>query len=343
MYIKKDIAAQIWEYGLTPEPEEPKIDPYLSGTISLEPDKIISGVNETLFQAPRGIAFAPDGSLYLADSRNHRIVHLDAEGSFINAWGSYANVLDGNASPGTFNEPWGVAVSPQGSVYVADTWNHRIQKFTAEGTFLTMWDTFGSPETPDAFWGPRGVAVDDLGRVYVTDTGKQRVVIFDSNGQYITQFGGLGLAVEQLDEPVGIAVDEQGFVYVADTWNNRIQIFFPSQDGLLYSNLAHWEVSAWTTQSLDNKPFLAINSEKQIFITDPDLGRIIRFDDQGNFLQLWGGYENDYLIGIASGIAVDSQGKVWITDALNNTLLRFDPPEPDLSEVPQIPLPTNGD
>lgn len=343
MYIKKDIAAQIWEYGLTPEPEEPKIDPYLNGTISLEPDKIISGVNETLFQAPRGIAFAPDSSLYLADSRNHRIVHLDAEGSFINAWGTYANVLDGNASPGTFNEPWGVAVSPQGSVYVADTWNHRIQKFNADGALITMWDTFGSSEAPDAFWGPRGIAVDSLGRVYVTDTGKQRVVIFDSNGQYITQFGGLGLSVGQLDEPVGIAVDDQGLVYVADTWNNRIQIFFPSQDGLVYSSLAHWEVSAWTTQSLDNKPFLAINSDKQIFITDPDLGRIIRFDDQGNFLQLWGGYENDYLIGIASGIAVDLQGKVWITDALNNTLLRFDPPVPDLSLLPINPLPTTGD
>ena len=76
MYIRKDVAAQIWEYGITPQPEEPKIDPYASNTISLDPVKVISVAGQSTFSAPRGIAVAPDGSLFVADSRNHRIVHL---------------------------------------------------------------------------------------------------------------------------------------------------------------------------------------------------------------------------------------------------------------------------
>ncbi|MGV8050032.1 MAG: glycosyltransferase family 39 protein [Anaerolineaceae bacterium] len=326
MYIRKDVAAQIWEYGITPEPETPKVDPYAGNTISLDPVRVISVAGDSTFLSPRGIAAAADGSLYVADSRNHRIVHLDQTGLFINAWGSYANVLDGTAPQGTFNEPWGVAVGSDGLVYVADTWNHRIQVFTPDGEFVRMWSEFQVSGVVDSFWGPRGIAVDADGRVYVTDTGKQRVVVFDSQGNYLTQFGGLGMSAGQLDEPVGIALDDLGRIYVADTWNNRVQVFEPNADYTLYTSVLTWQVDAWNTDTLDNKPFIALNSDNQIFITDPDLGRIIRFDQQGNFLQLWGGYDNSYLMGVISGIAISQNGEIWVSDALNNTLLVFTPP-----------------
>ena len=80
---------------------------------------------------------------------------------------------------GTFNQPWGIGLGPDGSVYVADTWNHRVQKFNAQGEFLSMWGYFGQGEQPEAFWGPRDVAVDSKGRVFITDTGNKRVVVFD--------------------------------------------------------------------------------------------------------------------------------------------------------------------
>jgi len=168
--------------------------------------------------------------------------------------------------------------------------------------------------------------VDARSRVYVTDTGKQRVVVFDSQGNYLTQFGSRGMGIGQLDEPVGIAVDAAGKVYVADTWNNRVQVFSPNADGTVFTSVLTWDVDAWTTDSLDNKPFLALSPDDQVILTDPDLGRVIRFDNQGVFLQLWGGYQNSFLMGIISGVAVGMDGSVWVSDALNKTLLQFVPP-----------------
>ncbi len=325
MYIQKDVAAQIWELGLAPEPEKPKVDPYLHNSISLDPVKVINKVGESTLNAPRGLATAADGSLFVADSRNNRILHLDPEGNLLNAWGTYANILDGPIADGTFNEPWGVAVGPDGLVYVADTWNHRIQVFQADGTFVRSWTTFTSNIGPDGFWGPRGIAVSNKGEVFVTDTGKQRVVVFDAMGNYLTEFGSRGLASGQLDEPVGIVVDAEGKVYVADTWNNRVQIFQLNEQGV-YQTSAIFEVDAWTSQSLDDKPFLAFNSEEQLFLTDPQLGRVIRFDKEGTFLQLWGGYENNYLLGVLSGITVGKDDSIWVADASNHSLLQFSPP-----------------
>jgi DNA-binding beta-propeller fold protein YncE len=327
MYVRKDIAAQIWEYGISPIPQEPKVNPYAAGTISLEADLILGAFDGLTLSGPKAIAVSPDGTLYISDTFNHRILHITSEGKLLHSWGGFADILSGSAPAGMFNHPYGIAVSAEGFVYVADTWNHRIQKFTAGGDFIIMWDTWTYGDVPDGFWGPRGIALDSDGNVYVTDTGKQRVVVFDSNGNYSTQFGGLGMTPGYFDEPVGIAVDNAGLVYVADTWNNRIQVIKPFSDHDNFSPYLSWDVDAWSSQSLENKPFLALNAQNHVLVTDPDWGRILQFDQNGNFLQLWGGFDNATLIGNASGVAVDTEGHVWITDATNNTLLRFSPPE----------------
>ena len=323
MFIRKDVAAKIWEFGISPKPEEPKVDPYAAGLIDLEPALAISIGGELPFSAPRDIATAPDGSLFVADSRNHRIVHLDAQGLFLNAWGGYGNVLDGEVPGGLFNEPWGLAVGPDGLVYVADTWNHRIQVFTQEGEFLRMWNSFEVVGTMDGFWGPRGITVDKDNRVFVTDTGKQRVVIFDSQGTYLTQFGGVGLEAGKLDEPVGIDIADDGRVYIADTWNYRVQVFTPDASGLQYQSVNMWDVDAWSSDTLDNKPYLALDESGNVYLTDPDRGRVIVFDSEGQFIRVWGGFDNTYTMNVISGVTIGDDGSVWVSDALSNVLLKF--------------------
>ncbi len=348
LFIKKDIVNQIWEYGTVPEiTESTSIDPYEGKYIDLLPDQLIGsiGTEQGQFNTPHGIAIGPDGSIYVADSRNNRIQKFSPEGKFLLSWGSFASVDTGNAPGGTFNEPWGVAVAQDGSVFVADTWNHRIQKFTADGEFIKMWGEPGLAETETRFWGPRGIAVDLDGKVYITDTGNNRVVIFDNDGSYITQFGVNGINPGELDEPVGIAVDREGFVYVADTWNQRIQVFEPITTDI-YQYLRGWDISGWYGQSITNKPFLALDASGNVFVTDPDAYRILEFDNDGKIIRSWGNASSGIDgFGSPSGIAVDADGKVWVADAENNFALRFSMPaagEIPVPGIPELPLGADG-
>ncbi|MBI9043034.1 MAG: glycosyltransferase family 39 protein [Anaerolineaceae bacterium] len=327
MYIRKDVASMIWDHGnLESVPIEIEEDLYEEGMVSLPPD-IVIGSGEDLpgtFQSPRGITVGPDGSIYVADSLNHQIQHFDQNGNFLNAWGSLADSSKEVAPGGTFNEPWGVEAAADGSVYVADTWNHRIQKFDSDGSFLMMWGQFGQVGDNYGFWGPRDIALDEDGRVYVTDTGNKRIMVYSSNGEYVTEFGSGGMDFGQLDEPVGLAIDLEGNVFVADTWNQRIQVFERSSEGFSFFYSRDWEVQAWYGQTLENKPFIAVDSNGIVAITDPEGSRVIQFNPSGTFLRGWGDYSigtNGF--GVASGISYDANGDVWVIDSENNRVLHF--------------------
>jgi predicted membrane-bound mannosyltransferase/DNA-binding beta-propeller fold protein YncE len=331
MYIRQDVASLIWNYGLAPSTVETVQDP-TEGKFELISANLVldeTSQNPVLLNGPRSLAFARNGTFYVADSRNHRVLHLDSSGSILHQWGSFADGVTVPIGDGTFNEPWGIAVGADGSVFVTDTWNHRIEKFTPTGRFLQAWGFFGQGEAPDSFYGPRGLAMDAQGRLYVTDTGNKRVVVFDGNGDYITQFGGAGFEPGFFDEPVGITIDKQGAVYVADTWNQRIQVFEPleSDEGLNFIPTRQWDVFGWFGQSLENKPYLAVNDAGHVFITDPEGYRVIEFDGEGSIVRTWGEYgESATTFGLASGIALDQEGQVWVTDGAFNRLLRFTAP-----------------
>jgi uncharacterized protein (TIGR03663 family) len=332
-YIRKDIAAQIWDYGIVPENIVEQVeDPYLGVSIDFWATSSFgsNGSQPGQFSAPRGMAIGPDHSLYVADSQNHRIQHFSAAGEFIESWGGFSG---GEPQPavGMFNEPWGIAVASDGSVYVTDTWNHRVQKFDAHGKFITSWGYFGQAETSDAFWGPRGVAVDRNGLVYIADTGNKRIAIFDANGKFINQFGTYGFNPGEFDEPVGVAVDELGDVYVTDTWNQRVQVFRADSPSEPYLLNRYWDVAAWYGQSLDNKPFLTVSPSGDLFVTDPEGPRILQFTNTGEIVRVWGDYSADLDgFGLASGIAVDEQGILFVSDGGKHRILRF-----DLSTLPE--------
>ncbi|MDQ6693517.1 MAG: TIGR03663 family protein, partial [Chloroflexota bacterium] len=167
----------------------------ISGMYDLAP----AGASKGAFNLPRGITVAPDGSFYVVDTANYRIQKFDAAGKFLLQFGSKGNA-DGQFNPFADDAlgtgPGGIAVDKSGNVYVADTWNHRIEKFDSNGKFLAKWGEFINLSDPSAandgsrdskFFGPRGVAVGPDGNVYVTDTGNKRVVVFTAAGAYVRQ------------------------------------------------------------------------------------------------------------------------------------------------------------
>jgi len=328
LYIRKDIAAEMWQLVNDGTFQQSvSTDPYLEKMVSTIPDGFIGQVGSASgeLNSPRGIDIGPDGLIYVADSRNHRIQVFSKNGSLENVWGTYANVLEEDAPGGTFNEPWDVAVANDGFVYVADTFNHRIQKFDRNGQFIRMWGVFAQGQDTESFWGPRGIDVDQNGNVLVTDTGNKRVVVFDSDLNYLTQFGGSGFEAGQFDEPVGITVDIDNRVVVADTWNRRVQIFEVDTTGTIYTPVTSFDIDGWFGQGIDNKPYLTTDEEGRIYISDPESGRILVFDKTGTYIK---GFQDlnttEDLISYPFGLAVDADGKLWFGDALSNIVSYID-------------------
>ena len=128
----------------------------------------------------------------------------------------------------------------------------------------------------------------------------------------------------QFEEPVGLAIDAQGNLYIADTWNQRIQVYSLNINKTSYTFSGQWNIDGWTSQSLDNKPYLVVDQQGHIFTTDPESFRVLEFTTKGEFVHTWGtdgtSPEN---FGLPSGISVDSQGRVWVSDTVNNRLMRF--------------------
>jgi hypothetical protein len=119
--------------------------------------------------------------------------------------------------PGGLDGPRGMAVSPTGDLYIADTEQHRIVRMTPSDNF-SSWGSNGGG--PGQFDRPTGIAVDQNGYVYIADTMNHRIQKFDANGKFVTAWGSYGAGLGQFDMPVDVDVTvlgDQTFVYVADS------------------------------------------------------------------------------------------------------------------------------
>jgi len=121
--------------------------------------------------------------------------------------------------------PQAIEVDSTDNLYIVDSYNFRIQKFTTNGVFLDEWGTNGNGD--GQFEWPFGLAIDrnDNNNIYVSDISTHRIQKFNANGDFITAWGYIGNSPGEVNTPWSLAVSSNGNVYVGDRYNYRIQVF----------------------------------------------------------------------------------------------------------------------
>ncbi len=202
---------------------------------------VISGPGDSdvpEFSRPMGVAYGPDGRIYVADTGNDRVCVFDGRGRFKFEFGGFGIAKPAAGVEPTWDEgelsfPTGIDVDEDGTVYVADFRNDSISVFDADGAFLRRFpDPLERVGKGGSGRDGLGIAVTDVaardGLVYATD--QYQVFVFTVEGEFVTQFGKPGLGKGDLDHPNGIEVDSDGTVYVADSNHNRVSAFTSDGD-----------------------------------------------------------------------------------------------------------------
>ena len=185
------------------------------------------------FVWPAGIAVAADGNVYASDEATNLIKFFppdrpfpfpgyDEDGEAIGVWG------ESGSGEGQMDGPSGISFDSNDDLYVVDSRNDRVQKFTKQGDYLLGWGSSGA--APGRFDRPWGITVDRTGDVYVADWGNDRVQKFTAEGDYVSSFEGTPDDGGDLWHPSDVAVDSDGDVYIVDWGNRRVQIYEPNGD-----------------------------------------------------------------------------------------------------------------
>jgi len=253
---------------------------------------------------PRAVFVGPDGDIYMADTWNQVIRKVDASGVITTVAGNgYGSELGdgGDALSARLRAPSGVAVDASGTMYVADTYNHRIRKIDGGGIITTYAGTGapalvgdGGPAVDAVLMTAQAVATDSTGSLYIADSGGQAIKKVNDVGTLSAVAGSGtrgysgddGAATDaDLNNPAAVAVDGSGNLYIADSNNHRIRkvdtqgiiTAFAGNGQPGYSGDGGSALSA----SLNNPYGVAVDSRGNVFIADTFNHRIRKVNDQG--------------------------------------------------------------
>ena len=245
------------------------------------------------------------------------------EYQFVTKWGSLGT------EPRQFDGQNNVAGTGE-FIYVPDYYNQRIQKFTNDGQFITMWGgSYG--EADGEFANPHGVAIDSEGNVYVSERSGLRIQKFDPDGNFIAKWGSEGTGDGQFQHLHDIAIGLGGngetesqsgineFVYTTDTELFNVQKFTTEGDFITsWGNEGEGDGQFASLESLD------VDTQGNVYVADYDNNRIQKFTSDGVFIYAWGseGSEQGQFDGPA-GLAVDNEDNVYVTDVNNHRVQKF--------------------
>lgn len=302
---------------------------------------------------PGGVALDRQGNLFVADTANNVIRRISTSGTITTVAGIVTFGASGDGGPATnaqLNSPESVAVDSQGNLFIADTFNNRIRKVSADGNIITVAGDGGfgnsgdgGPATRAQLRLPKGVTVDGQGNLFIADTGNDVVRKVSPDG-IITPIAGSGTAgysgdgglatSAQLKNPSGVTLDNQGNLLIADYSNLRLRKVTPAglittvagTGALGYSG----DGGPATSARLYGPNDVALDGQGNIFLPDGFNYRIRKVSPAGVISTVAGngtccyagedGQATSTGLNSAYGVAVDGRGNLLIADQGNNVI-----------------------
>ena len=214
---------------------------------------------------------------------------------------------------GMFTYSRGVAVTDKDEIVVADEWNHRVQVFDSNGTFLRSFGRGG--KNAGEFNFPDGLAIDRDGNIFVADCGNNRVQMFSREETYLGSFGANGSLDSQLSSPRGLSLDSTGNIIVADAGNKLIKIFNP--DGRFVMKIGG--------QGSFSHPVHCVQCGEYFIVSDQNEHCIKVFNREGDFQYKFGKQgQGDGEFNNPNYLLVNESQHLFVCDRSNNRLQVFE-------------------
>jgi DNA-binding beta-propeller fold protein YncE len=224
------------------------------------------------------------GTLFFTDEHADRVAIISTAGETLGWWGQSGD------GPGQLKSPSGIVYAPDGTLWVVNTLNNRVQNFTREGRFIRGFAP-GKGAAPGQLDHPWGIGVDPVNNtVLIADWRNDRVQRFSPSGQHLQTIDTLGRDLGGMKRPSGVAIDAHGDIYICDRGNDRVLQFNPR--GLFIESFLG---DAWMTERGADK-----------LMANPDMCRwrdhIVDMDREKRFWK-------------PSAVRVDDQFRVFVIDA----------------------------
>ena len=222
------------------------------------------------------VAIAPSGVIYVGGG-GERVVAYNPDGT-------YLVTLDQGYGEGQYTFHWvsGIAVGPDGDIYVADPENHRVQVYNSSRIYV---DTIGTTgvcvRDNTGLCYPQGVDVDEDGNIYIADSANDRIQKYNSSRVYqatIGRTGNCGRTAPNLGQYCSlqdVAVDGQGHIISADGWNHQVQVF--DKDGNFLTSIGSPTSPGTRTSQFMDVPGVTVDADGNIYVTDLLNNRIQKF------------------------------------------------------------------
>ncbi len=306
-------------------------------------------------RAAQGICVDATGNIYIADTGNNVIRQVDTHGIIHTVAGNHVHGFSGDGGPATFaslNFPWSVAADAHGGVYISDTDNERVRRFTVGGIINTFAGNGqfgntgnGGPATGAASGGVTGLHIGpgklyfstDSALVWAVNLETGIITIVAGNGESGYNGDGADALSTSFTQPYGLALDGVGGFFVADSGNNRVRHVDVNQMVTTVAGGAVGDGGLGTSASL-NFPFtfahIAFDPSGNLYIADEGNCRVRKMSTRRIISTIAGtgicGYSGDSgpataaTLNFPQAVAADGNGNVYISDAGNWVIRKID-------------------